>query len=63
MEFELITFKYDKLNLLWKQYTTYEVHKLLVKLEKVVTSSKTQYMLGTIFMTSTGKAVRMSETE
>lgn len=63
MEFELITFKYDKLNLLWKQYTTYEVHKLLVKLEKVVTSSKTQYMLGTIFRTSTGKAVRMSETE
>lgn len=63
MEFELITFKYDKLNLLWKQYTSCEVHKLLVKLEKVVTSSKTQYMLGTILMTSTGKAVRMSETE
>lgn len=31
MKLELITFKHDKLNLLWKQYTSYQVHKLLVK--------------------------------
>lgn len=49
-------------NVLWKKHTNYQVHRPLVKLEKVVASSKTQYMLGShILMTSDGKAVRLIE--